>query len=290
MPISINTNIASLTAQKDLRRATDKMDRAMERLSTGFRINSSKDDAAGMAVSSKLNFKISSLVVAQNNGQMGASLLDSQEGVLNVLHENFCRIRELTEQAANGTYGTDSMKPIKLEVEARLNEISRIANSTEFNGKYLLNGSIAKDISLQVGIESNDNSVIKLSADLFKEATATAIVGVGAFAGKNIQEICEIAYKDDSSARTFLDTVDEALANVTDRITIIGGLQQRILSAIDSANIMATSMTAANSLIKDADIAEESSNYTKQQILKQISTSILATANQAPATALNLLS
>ncbi|MBQ3311467.1 flagellin FliC [bacterium] len=289
MPISVNTNLSVLTAQKSLNTSTERMNTAMERLTTGYRINNSKDDAAGMAVSSKLNFKISSLKVAQNNGQMGGSLLDTQEGVLSVISSNITRIRELTEQAANGAYGSDSMRAIQLEVKARLEEVSRIALSTEFNGKYLLDGSITQNICLQVGIESNGNSIIELNSSLFESCTTTALIATGIYSGQTIDQICDTAYQDDSAARTFLSTLDSSISNITNRITQIGGIQQRILSAIDATVVMSNNMTSANSTIQDADIAVESSNYIKQQILQQISTSMLSTANQSPAIALSLL-
>src|SRR5574344_178846 len=141
MAITVNTNMASLTAQKSLNGATTRMNTAMERMSTGYRINSSKDDAAGMAVVTKLNYKISSLNVAQDNGQMGSSMLDTAEGVLDVMGTNLQRIRDLTEQASNGTYGSDAMEAIESEVKARMQEITRVADSTEFNGKNLFDGT-----------------------------------------------------------------------------------------------------------------------------------------------------
>ena len=291
MAITVNTNMAALTAQSSLNKATTKMNTAMERMTTGYRINSSKDDAAGMAVANKLNYKVSSLKVAQDNGQMGASLLDTAEGVLGVMKDNLVRIRDLTEQAANGTYGTDAMKAIKTEVGARLAEISRMANSSEFNGRVLFSEDtktgITSDINLQVGITSAGESVIKLDKALFAKATATAL-----FNGTNITNTktgLDTIYKDDSSARDFLTKIDTALADITNRTTQIGGNQQRILSAIESAGVMETNLTSAASLIQDADIAEESSNYIKQQILQQTSASLLATANQAPSIALNLV-
>ena len=263
----------------------------MERMTTGYRINSSKDDAAGMAVANKLNYKVSSLKVAQDNGQMGASMLDTAEGVLGVMKDNLVRIRDLTEQAANGTYGTDAMKAIKTEVGARLAEISRMANSSEFNGRVLFSEDtktgITSDINLQVGITSAGESVIKLDKALFAKATATAL-----FNGTNITNTkagLDTIYNDDSSARDFLTKIDTALADITNRTTQIGGNQQRILSAIESAGVMETNLTSAASLIQDADIAEESSNYIKQQILQQTSASLLATANQAPSIAMNLV-
>ena len=291
MAITVNTNMAALTAQSSLNKATTKMNTAMERMTTGYRINSSKDDAAGMAVANKLNYKVSSLKVAQDNGQMGASMLDTAEGVLGVMKDNLVRIRDLTEQAANGTYGTDAMKAIKTEVGARLAEISRMANSSEFNGRVLFSEDtktgITSDINLQVGITSAGESVIKLDKALFAKATATAL-----FNGTNITNTkagLDTIYNDDSSARDFLTKIDTALADITNRTTQIGGNQQRILSAIESAGVMETNLTSAASLIQDADIAEESSNYIKQQILQQTSASLLATANQAPSIAMNLV-
>ncbi len=283
MAITVNTNIPSLTAQKALNGATSKMNTAMERMSTGLKINSSKDDAAGLAVSSNLDYKVSSLKVAQNNAQMGASLLDTTEGVMSTISDNLVRIRDLTEQAANGTYGSDALKAINTEIKARLDEITRVANSTDFNGKKVLagedaDGGVKNNIVLQVGITSTESEQITVSKDLFAKATASALLG-GTFTD----------FTDDSSARTFLSSVDSAIATITDRKTQIGGVQAAITSAMDSAQVMQTNLTSASSLIKDADIAEESSNYVKQQILQQTSASLLATANQAPSIALNLV-
>ena len=286
MAITINTNIPSLTAQKSLNSATNSMNTAMERMSTGMKINSSKDDAAGMAVANKLDYKVGSLAVAQQNGQMGAAMLDTAEGVLTVINDNLTRIRDLTEQAANGTYGTDAMTAIKTEVQARMDEITRLSKSSEFNGKILFNpddaNGVKNDINLQVGIKSDDNSVIKLSKDLFADAAASTILNVS---GGDVSS----KYTDDSAARAFLDDIDSALANITSRTTLLGGYQQRILSAVDAAGVMETNLTSAKSLLQDADIAKESSNYIKSQILQQTSASLLATANQAPSIAMNLI-
>jgi len=303
MAITVNTNIPSLTAQKSLNSATSKMNTAMERMTTGYRINSSKDDAAGMAVANKLDYKISSLNVAQDNGQMGASMLDTAEGVLGVMKDNLVRIRDLTEQAANGTYGSDAMRAIETEVTARLNEITRLANSSEFNGRILFNedadNGIDADINLQVGINSDSTSVIKLDKEIFASATTTALFkpkgGGTSLIDTTGAEISVKAYKADGdktadeNARAFLTEIDNALENITNRTTTIGGNQQRIISAMDAAGVMETNLTSAKSLIEDADIAEESSNYIKQQILQQTSASLLATANQAPSIALNLV-
>ncbi len=287
MKISVNTNIASLTAQKSLSGATSKMNTAMERMTTGYKINSSKDDAAGMAVSSKLEYKLGSLKVAQDNVQMGSTLIETEEGVLGVINDNLTRIRDLTEQAANGTYGSDALSAIRIEVQARMDEITRISQSTEYNGKYLLNpkdpNGVKTDIKLQVGIKSDEQSVITLKKELFESTNASVLLGVKDLTGANDK------YKDNDTARTFLTDIDKAIATVTDKLTQIGGIQQRLLSAADIAETMTSSVTNSLSTIKDADIAEESSNYVKEQILQQLSTSMLATANQSPAIALNLV-
>ena len=277
MAITVNTNIPSLTAQKSLNSATSKMNQAMERMTTGLKINSSKDDAAGLAVANKLDYQVSSLKVAQDNAQMGSSMLDTMEGVMTTINDNLTRIRDLTEQAANGTYGSDAMAAIKAEVNARLAEIDRVAKSTEFNGKKLLDGSTT-EVNLQVGLDKTDNSVIKLDDKIFQDSTRDGL-GINA----------DVAWKSDTEARNYLETIDKAIEKITNAKTAIGGKQAAITSAMESANVMATNLTSASALIKDADIAEESSNYIKQQILQQTSASLLVTANQAPSIALNLV-
>ena len=177
MAITINTNMSSLVAQRSLNKATEGMNTAMQRLSTGLRINSSKDDAAGSAVTTRLDYKISSLAVAEDNAQMGSSLLETAEGTLDVVQSNLQRIRDLTEQAANGTYGSDAMTAIKAEISGRLAEVSRIAETTDFNGKKLLDGSMNSGINLQVGIGADSNSVIKLEGALFESAKAGDLLG-----------------------------------------------------------------------------------------------------------------
>ena len=286
MAITVNTNIPSLTAQKSLNKSTNAMNTAMERMSTGYKINSSKDDAAGLAVATNLAYKASSFKVAQDNAQMGQSMLDTTEGVLDVIKDNLTRVRDLTEQAANGTYGTDALTAINSEISARLDEISRVSDSADFNGKTLLNGTITSNIELQVGIgKADSNSTITVKKELFADADAEALINADAF----FEDHKFKGLSSDANARTFLEKVDDAIKAVTSRKTTIGGLQARITSAMDTANVMQTNLTSAASLIQDADVAEESSNYIKQQILQQTSASLLATANQAPSIASSLI-
>ena len=362
MAITINTNMSSLVAQKSLNSATSTMDTAMQRLSTGLKINSSKDDAAGSAVATRLNYKISSLAVAEDNAQMGASLLETAEGTLDVIQSNLERIRDLTEQAANGTYGSDAMTAIKAEISGRLDEISRIAETTDFNGKNLLDGSMNAGINLQVGIGADSNSVIKLDGSLFDSVKASDLLGEYRVVGDgkgNVEtfekdstkyakigntfytytgdgskddpyQLTQIAksgqadakalyddatvtqdkdhvfmfgadktktadaqlnpiFENDATAQAFLSNIDKALEDVTDRKTSIGAAQQRVSSAMEVTKVMSNNLTSAKSLIEDADIAKESSNYIKNQILQQTASSLLATANQNPSIALSLI-
>jgi len=294
MAITVNTNIPSLIAQKNLNSATSSMNVAMERMSTGYRINSSKDDAAGMAVSSKMDYKVGSLDVAQQNGQIGINMLDTTEGVLGVIKSNLFRIRDLTEQAANGTYGSDAMEAIATEVGARFREISRTATASEFNGVKILVGDdaskdgVKNDIWLQVGITHKDESGIKLDKSLFADATSTTLVSGAAFTMTDLRA-SGAAFADATKAREFLEELDKGIKNITDRTTKIGGHIAEVKSAMETANVMSTNLQAASSMIKDADIAKESSAYIKSQILQQSSATLLSTANQAPGIALNLV-
>lgn len=352
--ITINTNLASLTAQRNLSQATSGMNNAMERLSTGYRINSGKDDAAGSAVSTIMEAQISGYDVAESNATMGLSLLDTAEGVLGIVDDYLQRIRDLTEQAANGTYGTQSMRAIKTEVQQRMEEINRLCTVIDFNGIQLLDGtSIAatskNGVNLQVSNNSGKNNIINLKYTIFESATVTAlfmsnnthqsgdawysrtsnkeetkalearITGAKTTssdgrtydysdlkpikdveydwqdirqASKNINcitAICDAVYTDDATAREFLQFVDDAIENVSERTALIGAYMNRVESAVDAISVQKENIVSANSSIKDADVATESSNYIKYQILQQSSATLLSTANQVPSIALNLL-
>ena len=350
--ITINTNLASLTAQRNLSQATGKMNTAMERLTTGFRINSGKDDAAGAAVSNLMEAQISGYDVAESNTQMGLTLLDTAEGVLDIVGSYVQRIRDLTEQAANGTYGTASLQAIRTEVEQRMLEINRLCSVIDFNGIQLLDGTSTAaqgaGINLQVGNNAGDANIINLDSSIFKSAKCTALLIVGnsnckqngesgdlakwyertnteekttALAQRMLQNgagtsyvdtatgvtydytkskvitakdgsitaICDAVYTDDRTAREFLYFLDDAIENISARSALIGAYMNRVESAVDAISVQKENIVSANSSIKDTDVAEESSNYIKYQILQQSSATLLATANQQPQIALNLL-
>ena len=342
--ITINTNLASLTAQRNLSLATSGMNTAMERLTTGFRINSGKDDAAGSAVSTLMEAQISGYDVAESNTTMGLSLLDTAEGVLDIVNSYLQRVRDLTEQAANGTYGTSSMRAIRTEVEQRMLEINRLCSVIDFNGIKLLDGtSIAatseNGINLQVSNNAGKDNIINLKYTLFESAKITALIvdknehsGTGdtwyvrtntsentdalkaRITGQKVGDydyhdkyepldpskytdktlacitaICDAVYTDDATAREFLYFIDDAIENVSNRTSLIGAYMNRVESAVDAISVQKENIVSANSSIKDADVATIASDYIKYQILQQSSSTLLATANQQPSIALNLL-
>ena len=341
--ITINTNLASLTAQRNLSKSTTGMNTAMERLTTGFRINSGKDDAAGAAVSNLMEAQISAYDVAESNTTMGLTLLDTAEGVLDIVGDYIQRIRDLTEQAANGTYGTSSMNAIRTEVEQRMLEIDRLCSVVDFNGIQLLDGTSTAaqggGLNLQVGNNAGKANIINLDASIFKSAKCSALLitandhcskqkstwydrsGYDAteattalenrinrsqetvdgvlYDYRNAKEIkapagsitamCDAVYTDDRTAREFLYFLDDAIENISARSALIGAYMNRVESAVDAISVQKENIVSANSSIKDADVAVESSNYIKYQILQQSSATLLATANQQPQIALNLL-
>ena len=365
--LTINTNLSSLVAQKYLRSATRGMNAAMEKLSTGFKINSGKDDAAGYSVVEGMQAKVNGYDIIETNASMGLDMLTTQEGVLDILNEYMQRIRDLTMQAANGTYGSASLNAIRIEVEQRMDEINRLCTITDFNDTYLLDGSRTEDINLQVGLYSNRRCVIKMDAFLFASAKATTIMGFRSKANSTtdtpgyldlrtsdtetdefcyrarvidsdgqpvldasgnvqyltgyyssalaaalaengavtyaagsatiadgsdnftIEQMCAAIYRNDNAARAFIDNIDYAIDNISLRVTKVGAYMNRLDAAISATDVQRENLTESISTLKDTDVAKESSNYIKYQILQQSAASLLATANQQPQIALNLL-
>ncbi len=282
MALTINTNMGSLLVQRNMASATNSLNKSIERMTTGYKINAAKDDAAGYFVAKNMQVQLSSTSVAQDNCDIGTNLLSTVENNYDLLTTHLQRIRDLTEQAANGTYGQESIDAIKSEIQARLAEMDRVASSCEFNGIKLMDGS-AGEINIQCGIDSTVNSQIKLSADLFADSVASTLMGVSA------KDFLTQFTAGGNKYNTALDQVDKAIKTISTRQTQIGAYQNRIESASDALNVRFEQTTSALSTIRDADVAEESSAYIKAQILQQASASLLATANQTPSIALNLI-
>src|SRR5574344_587457 len=194
MSISINTNAISLSVQRSFNSASTNMNNAMEKMSTGYKINSAADNAAGYSVSQKMESIISTYSEAETNGQMGSSLLQTQEGVLEILHTYLQRIRDLSEQAANGTYATSSRIAIASEVSQRMSEVNRLCEVTDFNGLKLLDGSQTLGVNLQVGVNSGMENVITLNKSLFASAKVSSLMELTTGGGQDLNYIDQTAY------------------------------------------------------------------------------------------------
>lgn len=284
MALTINTNMGALIVQNNLAAATKAMNLSIERMTTGYKINDVKDDPAGYAVMTKMDTSLKSNVVAQSNVEMGSSLLSTTGSNYDLVISHLQRIRDLVEQGANGTYAQDSLDAMKAEVTARMAELDRIAQVTEFNGINLMDGSVGTaGINLQVGIDSSTNSQITLSQSLFASVKSNDLLGSGF--------ITDIFKSTTTAANwsTALGKTDDAIETITTRATELGAVQNRLDSASEALSTQYDNLTSSLSTIRDTDIAAESSNFIKAQILQQASATLLTTANQAPSIALNLI-
>ena len=283
MGIVVQTNVTSLIAQNNLTTATARMDQAMERMTTGYKINTAKDDAAGLYVATSLDKNIRGSEIAQKNVQMGNDMISVAEGDLSGIQDNLLRIRDLGLTAANGIYDQASLDAIKSEINARVAEIDRVANVSEYNGKKLLNGDV-ETITLQVGANTTENDIIDIDG-VFGKATASALgVETGSIATAFV-----VGADLSTNVRAFVDSVDEALTDVQTRRTEIGAIQNRLDSAASSLTTTIENLTSSKSTIMDADIAAESTEYINAQILQQAAASLLVQANQTPQIALSLI-
>jgi len=286
MAIVINTNVDSIKVQRSLNSATTKAATAMERMTTGFKINRAADDAAGLVISKGLEAQQRGSVVAQNNAQTGINLLQTAEGNLDSIQNHLLRIRDLTLQAMNGGYSADEVKAMEDEVVARAAEIDRISNGAKFNEFSMFPTGTADPIVLQVGANSDkDTNTISVEG-VFTEATVSVLTGR---TGEPIKFLDGGAAIADADFRTLLDDLDTGIKEISKRRGTIGAITNRLNSAIDTLDVQNENLLAAKSRLMDADIGEESSNYTQNQILQQASASLLVQANQTPQIALSLI-
>lgn len=267
----INTNLMSLTTQNNLNKSQSSLGTAIERLSSGLRINSAKDDAAGQAIANRMTAQIKGMTQAARNANDGISMAQTAEGSLNEINSNLQRVRELAVQASNGTNSASDLSSLQDEVKARLAEINRVAGKTDFNGIKLLDGTAGK-VKIQVGV--NDGDTIDLDLSGAKADTTTL--------GVNAIDLTAMTATD-------LDTIDKAIAKVDTARSGLGAVQNRFTSAINNLNNTSNNLSAAQSRIQDADYATEVSNMSRAQILQQAGTSVLSQANQVPQTVLSLL-
>ncbi|KEA51550.1 MULTISPECIES: flagellin [Mangrovibacter] len=295
----INTNLMSLTTQNNLNKSQAALSTAIERLSSGLRINSAKDDAAGEAIANRFTSNINGLTQAARNANDGISIAQTAEGSLDEINNNLQRIRELAVQAANGTNSASDIDSIQSEVNQRLTEINRVAQQTQFNGIKVLSGNTTDtDISIQVG--ANDGETIsitinansswnKLGAETAGSETTTAATGTTATISTGDRSVAVYSTGFDVLSSTVLADIDKAIKAVDNQRSDLGAIQNRFDSTISNLNDTVTNLSAAQSRIQDADYATEVSNMSRAQILQQAGTNVLSKANQVPQTALSLL-
>ena len=284
MAIRIFNNIASLNSQRILGNNNDRLSQSVERISSGLRINRASDDAAGLAISEGLRSDIRALRQAVRNSNDGISLVNITEGALNEQGSMLIRLRELASQAATGTTGSTERATIQLEFNSLRNEIDRITATTEFNGQKLIDGSLSSSIAstsqvfIQVGIDNSVNSQINLNEQInLKAVTASAL------------SIDTLSVTTSTAALSALDSISNAISSVTATRGQVGAVQNRLIRSISNLSISVENLSAADSQIRDADIAEEVALLTRNQILVQASTAMVGQANLIPQSILQLL-
>ncbi len=276
MGLRINTNELALSAQRNLSNTQRSLSKTMQRLASGSRIVQAGDDPAGLAISDGLNAQVRSLGAAIRNAQDGVSMVQVFEGGTNEINNMMVRMRELAMQSASDTVGDNERGMIDNEMQELTKEISRVANTTNYSGRYLLNGDI-QNLDIQVGPNNDPEKDRIVFAPGETDLKADAL-GLG---GVNVSS--------KGGAQSALDEIDQAMVRVNQVRAKVGSFQSRLFSTIQSQSIFKENLTAAYSRIRDADVAEEATNLAKETILRQAGIAILTQANDSPAVALQLL-
>ncbi|MFZ3619599.1 flagellin [Leclercia barmai] len=297
----INTNTLSLMTQNNLSKSQSTLGTAIERLSSGLRINSAKDDAAGQAIANRFTSNINGLNVAARNANDGISLAQTAEGALSEINNNLQRVRDLTVQAQNSSNSASDIDSIQAEVNQRMEEIDRVTKQTDFNGIKVLNtGTGSASYSFQVGSKDSETISISLSKsndyNLFNASGATSQTSgqsINGTARSTAAEGFDVLSGTVSSGGTTngspLADIDAAIKSVDNQRSLLGASQNRFESTITNLNNTVNNLSAARSRIQDSDYATEVSNMSRAQILQQAGSSVLAQANQVPQTMLSLL-
>ena len=284
MPIRIFNNIASINSQRILGANNDRLAQSVERISSGIRINRAADDAAGLAISEGLRSDIRATRQAVRNANDGISVINITEGALNEQASILIRLRELASQASTGTVGSTERQTIQLEFDALRLEIDRIAATTEFNGQKLVDGSLASSVSsgnqifIQVGIDSTADSQINLNTSINLTAVTSSSLSIDT-----------LSVTSSEGALSALDSINTSIGTVTQGRGKVGAVQNRLSRTIANLSITVENLVAAESQMRDADIAEEVALLTRNQILVQASTAMVGQANLIPQSVLQLL-
>jgi len=271
MGLRVNTNIASMTAQRNLAGVTTRLSGNFTRLSSGLRIASAADDAAGLGISERMRAQIRSYAVAGRNAQDGVSLAQTSEGALQEVSSNLARMRELAVQASNGTLTSTDRATLDTEFQELIAEVDRIASQTSFNGVNLLDGTTSA-LSVQTGIQAGQTVTIGLSST-----------------SANALSIDTLDVTDVTNSSAALSALDTAIDSVTTVRGTLGAATNRLVSAIASIANARENLAAAESRIRDVDVAEETADLTRNSILQQAAVSVLSQANVQPQLALSLL-
>ena len=284
MPIRIFNNIASINSQRILGANNDRLAQSVERISSGIRINRAADDAAGLAISEGLRSDIRATRQAVRNANDGISVINITEGALNEQASILIRLRELASQASTGTVGSTERQTIQLEFDALRLEIDRIAATTEFNGTKLVDGSLASSVSsgnqifIQVGIDSSADSRINLNTSINLAAVTSSSLSIDT-----------LSVTSSEGALSALDSINTSIGTVTAGRGKVGAVQNRLARTISNLSITVENLVAAESQMRDADIAHEVALLTRNQILVQASTAMVGQANLIPQSVLQLL-
>ncbi len=285
MALTVNTNTTSLNVQKNLNRASDALSTSMQRLSSGLKINSAKDDAAGLQISNRMSSQIRGNTQAIQNANDGISVAQTAEGALQASTDILQRMRELAVKARNGTNGTADQTATNAEFAQMSDEITRISAATNLNGKNLLDGS-AGTVTLQVGANTGSANHIDLVLSSKFDAVSLSVgSGTVVLTGTSGTGAGSASQNIDSA----ITAIDAAIAAIGATRASLGASQNRLTSTISNLQNITENTTAAQGRVQDTDFAAETANLTKQQTLQQASTSVLAQANQLPSAVLKLL-
>ena len=280
MAATINTNVQSLNAQRNLSLSQSSLSTSMQRISSGMRINSAKDDAAGLAIAERMNTQVRGMNVAIRNANDGISLAQTADGALGKISDNLQRMRELAVQSANDTNGTSDRTALDNEYKQLAAENARVITSTQFNGQELLTGSggTTGTFNFQVGANTTaDNQISIVTTNI-----ATSM-------GTNTQGAAATLGADATTARTAMDNIDTALTAVSTARSTFGASQNRFDAVVANLQVASENQSAARGRIMDADFAAETANLSRAQILQQAGTAMVAQANQLPQGVLALL-
>ena len=281
MSVVVNTNLSSAMVQRNLSRATLELGKTMQKLSTGMKINSAGDDAAGLSLSEKLKSHIDSSEITKQNALSGINMLQVAEGDLSVIQNNLQRMRDLSIQAANGVYSSSERKFIDQEFQQRVKEIDRISTSSQFSDLFLLNGSLGTagtGLKLQIGTYATPATTNTIDISSSFVTTNTLALGL------STAKVTTVA-----TALSAITSLDAAITTISSRRSLIGANINRLQSTIERIDTRKENLQASYSTIRDTDVAKETANLSKQQVLQQSGAMLLKQANQSTQIALQLL-